>query len=110
MNNKSSTAALQRLFGVGKATLTELAVRGIVHRAEKRGIYLFEAFAHLLAPHFWRSTGGPNNPVLMTFYDVAPKAQQLRRVVLTVSLLAIDRTQCSLIPRWQKASFPSRPM
>jgi len=37
MNNTISTAALQRLIGVGKPTLTELAVRGIVHRAEKRG-------------------------------------------------------------------------
>jgi hypothetical protein len=31
-----------RLLGVGKPALSELAVRGIVHRGEKRGTYLLE--------------------------------------------------------------------
>jgi hypothetical protein len=37
MDNVISTAALQRLLGVGKPALTELAARGIVKRGEKRG-------------------------------------------------------------------------
>ena len=42
MGNTISMAALQRLLGVGKPALSELAVRGIVHRGEKRGTYLLE--------------------------------------------------------------------
>jgi len=37
MDNTISTAALQRLLDMGKHSLSELAVRGIVHRGQKRG-------------------------------------------------------------------------
>jgi hypothetical protein len=51
MGNTISTAALQRLLGVGKPALSELAVRGIVHRGEKRGTYLLEGFVRRTQPH-----------------------------------------------------------
>jgi hypothetical protein len=35
--NTISTAALQRLIGIGKPELTELVVRGIVQHGKKRG-------------------------------------------------------------------------
>jgi len=50
MGNTISTAALQRLLGVGKPAVSELAVRGIVHRGEKRGTYLLEGFVRRTQP------------------------------------------------------------
>jgi hypothetical protein len=43
VDNTNSTAALQRLLGVSKPALTELAARGIVQRGERRGTYRLKA-------------------------------------------------------------------
>jgi hypothetical protein len=40
MDNTISTAALQWLIGLGKPALTELVVRGIVQRGDKRGTFV----------------------------------------------------------------------
>jgi phage terminase Nu1 subunit (DNA packaging protein) len=42
MDTEISAAALQRLLGVNKSVLSELAGKGIVAKGEKRGTYLVE--------------------------------------------------------------------
>ena len=42
MDSEITSAALQRLLGIGKLALNDLAKRGIVHRGERKGSYLVE--------------------------------------------------------------------
>lgn len=43
MDNELSSSAMQRLLGIGKVALNELAKAGIVKRGDKKGTYALEA-------------------------------------------------------------------
>jgi hypothetical protein len=43
MNREIGAAALQRLLGINKSVLSELAERGIIVRGKKRGLYAIES-------------------------------------------------------------------
>jgi phage terminase Nu1 subunit (DNA packaging protein) len=50
-NTEISSAALQRLLGIGKSVLSELAQRGIVVKGTKRGTFELEASVSAYCAH-----------------------------------------------------------
>jgi phage terminase Nu1 subunit (DNA packaging protein) len=50
-NTEISSAALQRLLGIGKSVLSELAQRGIVVKGRKRGTFELEASVSAYCAH-----------------------------------------------------------
>lgn len=58
MDTEFTSAALQRLLGINKSTLSDLAQDGIVVRGEKRGTYLLEPSVNRYCQHLRSMAAG----------------------------------------------------
>lgn len=58
MDDEITSAAMQRLLGVGKVALNDLAKRGIVKRGEGKGTYLVEPSVSRYCQHLREQAAG----------------------------------------------------
>jgi phage terminase Nu1 subunit (DNA packaging protein) len=58
MDSEITSGALQRLLGVNKVTVADLAKRGIVVRGERKGTYLVEASVASYCAHLREQAAG----------------------------------------------------
>jgi hypothetical protein len=83
MDTEIASAALQRLLGINKSVLSELADKGIIERGAKRGSYKLEASVTGYCQHLRDRVSGRDETLPMTDADLHLEARD-RDIVVTL--------------------------
>lgn len=105
MDDEITSWAMQRLLGVNKVTLSNLAKRDIVQRGERKGTYDLEASVGVYCHHLREQAAGRSGEAGVTarHYSLASKIGSL------AMLLAMRRASSSVSTFAMCAGFSREP-